>query len=230
MNRAINLLKSEGAILIVLLLAFLAQMPHAYAVFVSVAHGEGNLLARIGGWTYAIALEVATLVFVMRGRVLFSAIFAAVSVAVNMCYYFAPDGGIFAKVLISLALPLAIALYSHELLHGELDIKMPNGIIAQIPILFSYAMDRFRVASSTNVEQAEEDAPVPVAVELPQPKEPEPVPAQRPQNEGIRFHDLPTEERQPLVKKMKEQRKLTNVELSEMFKVSPATISRDLNS
>lgn len=114
MQRLKEFLQDESAILVVLLLAFLAQMPHAGAVFLSVAHESGWLQA-ISGLTYAVALEVATLVFVMRGKIAESWIFACFSIAVNVCYYFFPNGGPVAKGLISLGLPLAIALYSHEL-------------------------------------------------------------------------------------------------------------------
>lgn len=83
MHRIDALLKSEIATLAVLVAALAAQMPHAARLFASLASGDGA----IHSWLYAVALETAVLVFVVRGRRNVSYMFAAVSVAVNLSYY-----------------------------------------------------------------------------------------------------------------------------------------------
>lgn len=229
LNSAIKFLKSEGAILAVILFAFGAQMPHAYSVFISVSHGTENGVSaflKISAVLYAIALEIATLVFVARGRVLFSIVFAVVSVAVNLSYYFAPEGSALTMILISLALPLAIALYSHELSHdgGGMEFNIPGSIAGLLPMLFG---------NDETEEETENSEPIPV--QMPAPKEPEPVAVEAEPKESKvgangRFHGLDPAKRAPLVKSMKKEHGYTNKKLSEIFDVNPATISRDLKS
>lgn len=240
MDKIIKSLKGEGAILVVILFAFGAQMPHAYSVFISVAHGTEtavSALLKISAVLYAIALEIATLVFVARGRVLFSIVFAVVSVAVNLSYYFAPDGSALTMILISLALPLAIALYSHELSHdGGIDIKMPS-IAGLLPMLFASTanVDESGQAQDRTQEPIQELTQEPIPVQMPAPK-PEPVAVEaKPKESDIvgangRFHGLDASKRTPLVKKMKKEHGYTNKKLGKIFAVDPATISRDLNS
>lgn len=231
MLKFIGWLKTESAIFIVICLALVAQMSHAQAEAAAHLHeGLSRWSILLQSWTYAIALESLALAFALRGKTWQSWFFAAISFCVNLSYY--ADSGITpTELLFSASIPMAIAMCSHLLNKSHGTLQVPR-VIAQIPILFSDAMEHIRFASNANEgEPSEEDAaPAPVPVELPHPKEPEPIPAERPQNEGSRFHDLPTKERQPLVKKMKEQRKLNNNQLAKMFDVSPATISRDLNS
>lgn len=111
-------LRSDGAVLLALTLALLAQIPHAASVFYRLAPGGRLDIAQ--AIVYAVALEIAVLLFVMRGRRVVSGLFALGSIAVNLLYYF-PEFGIAAAVLISAALPLAIALYSHEAAEDSSD-------------------------------------------------------------------------------------------------------------
>lgn len=114
--KPIELLKSQNAVIIVLVVALLAQMPHAEAVFY--AHGQAHdWLGRVASVFAAIALELAVLVFVVRGSIFASWGFAAFSVAINLVYYYRADASwadLAPTILLSAGLPIAIALYSHE--------------------------------------------------------------------------------------------------------------------
>jgi len=114
---AINLLKSPLATLIVLCSALLAQLPHAADVFRLIVVGDG-LWPTLHSYTYAIALELAVLLFVVQRRNVESYLFAFVSILVNLSYYYLHGVQLFSVAalpawLVSIALPAAIAQYSH---------------------------------------------------------------------------------------------------------------------
>lgn len=119
-----NRLKSQNAVVAVLVLALLAQMPHAQHVFFNNSH-DHSWFGWLQSWGGAIALEVAVLVFVIRGNIRVSWGFAAFSVAINLIYYHDSSVAWYmprASWLLSAGLPAAIALYSHEVAdnHDEL--------------------------------------------------------------------------------------------------------------
>ena len=118
----IEFLRSKIATLCVLVLALVAQLPHAAEVFMQAgalrqAQGLQWWLGALHGGAYAMALELAVLLFVVQGHRAASYAFAGVSVLVNLAYYaervelFSVHG--LSAWLISIALPVAIALYSH---------------------------------------------------------------------------------------------------------------------
>lgn len=121
----IALLKKSGVALLVLALALIAQIPHAAHVFdrapyigQPVQH-DSALSAWMLAYAYAIALESATLMFVVHGHRNASYGFAIASFAVNLSYY-SMHGvqlfwGAFPAWLLSALLPIAIASYSHIL-------------------------------------------------------------------------------------------------------------------
>lgn len=114
--KTLRVLQSSDAVLAVLVLALLAQMPHAQHVFFQFSK-ELGVPGWIQSWFAAIALEFAVLVFVVRSKTLQSWGFAAFSVAVNLVYYYDPQVAWYlpkATWLLSAGLPVAIALYSHE--------------------------------------------------------------------------------------------------------------------
>lgn len=121
-NNTIKILKSSNAVIIVLVLALLAQMPHAQYVLYS--HSReldwfGLLVTTIG----AIALEMAVLVFAVRGNVQVSWGFAAFSTCVNLVYYYDTSASLWTPTnwLLSIGLPVAIALYSHEVMEPNTE-------------------------------------------------------------------------------------------------------------
>ena len=122
----IEILRKSYVALLVLFLALVAQIPHAAYVF-NVApylalpvQPQSNLSAWLLAYAYAIALESATLMFVVHGHRRASYGFAGASFLVNMCYY-AMHGvalwslAAFPAWLLSALLPVAIASYSHIL-------------------------------------------------------------------------------------------------------------------
>ncbi len=113
----INWLRTPTATLIVLCSALLAQLPHAADVFRLIVMGEG-LWPVLHSYTYAIALELAVLLFVVQRRNVESYLFAGVSILVNLSYYHLHGVALFDVAalpawLVSIALPAAIAQYSH---------------------------------------------------------------------------------------------------------------------
>lgn len=116
-DKAIAWLRTPLATLIVLVAALLAQLPHAADVFRLAVHGDG-IWQVLHSYSYAVALELAVLLFVVQRRNVESYLFAAVSVCVNLAYYALHGVNLFTVAalpawLISIALPAAIARYSH---------------------------------------------------------------------------------------------------------------------
>lgn len=130
---AIRFLRSPLATLIVLCSALLAQLPHAADVFRMIVSGNG-WPAILHGFTYAVALELAVLLFVVQHRNVESYIFAGVSILVNLSYYYLHGVALLSVQalpawLVSIALPAAIAQYSHLIVaateHGEAQNDTP---------------------------------------------------------------------------------------------------------
>lgn len=116
-DRMIAWLRTPMATLVVLVAALLAQLPHAADVFRLVVHGDGWMQVA-HSYSYAIALELAVLLFVVQRRNVESYLFAFVSICVNLAYYSLHGVNLFSWAalpawLISIALPAAIARYSH---------------------------------------------------------------------------------------------------------------------
>jgi hypothetical protein len=110
-------LRTPLATLIVLCSALVAQLPHAADVFRLIVMGDGPL-AVAHSYTYAVALELAVLLFVVQRRNVESYIFAGVSILVNLSYYYLHGVALLSVAalpawLVSIALPAAIAQYSH---------------------------------------------------------------------------------------------------------------------
>lgn len=115
--RAILFLRSPVATLAVLVTALVAQLPHAADVFRLAVAGTG-LGATLHSYSYAIALELAVLLFVVQRRNIESYVFAVASICINLAYYALHDVNLTTidaapAWLISVALPVAIARYSH---------------------------------------------------------------------------------------------------------------------
>lgn len=115
MNLFDKLLRSRAATTIFLLAAIGAQTPHAAYVFYTTANDS-----RFTAWLAAFALESAVLHFVLHGQRKVSYLFASVSVAMNLAYYRMHGVNIFVLEgatawLLAIALPVAIAFYSHSI-------------------------------------------------------------------------------------------------------------------
>lgn len=123
-NRILSTLKSSNATLAVLVLALYAQTPHAADVFRLIVRSEG-WAAVVHSYSFAVALELAVLLFVVQSRHAESYGFACVSIAMNLSYYYLHGIELIAwsslpALLVSVALPVAIARYSHAVadVHG----------------------------------------------------------------------------------------------------------------
>jgi hypothetical protein len=160
--KLINFLRTPTAILIALGAALLAQLPHAADVFRLVVVQPGMAWGWAGvlhSYLYAIALEVAILVFVVNGWNKISYAFAAVSIGANLAYYYLHGVNLFSVAalpvwFISIALPAAIALYSH-LLADEADAVEPHDEAPAIA-------EELQPAEATEL-QSSTDTPEPVA-------------------------------------------------------------------
>ncbi len=124
--------------LVLLALALIAQTPHTATVFHRLAPSD-TVLAWTHASSYAIALEFATLVFVVRKHSRLAWTFAIVSVLVNIAYYYS-DALTIAMwmqiALVSLALPSCIAFYSHAMVEdAHAMIAINNDAILHTPAL-----------------------------------------------------------------------------------------------
>jgi len=123
---AIAFLGTPLAALSVLVTALVAQLPHAADVFRLVVDGQG-IYAVLHSYSYAIALELAVLLFVVQKRNIESYIFAVASICINLSYYALHDVDLLSldsapAWLISVALPIAIARYSHSIVSSAHDL------------------------------------------------------------------------------------------------------------
>jgi hypothetical protein len=163
--RAISFLRTPVATLAVLVTALVAQLPHAADVFRLAVAGHG-LGATLHSYSYAVALELAVLLFVVQRRNVESYIFAVASICINLAYY-ALHGVNLASVaaapawLISVALPVAIARYSHLIVdaaHEEVAQPDEQPVAPSIdPVVHAEPVQRARV--QVHAEPAQPDIP-----------------------------------------------------------------------
>ena len=121
MTERINaFLRSEAALLTLLAMALISQTPHTAVLFHRLSpavDGIANTATWLHAVAYAIALEFATLVFVVRGQRRLAWLFAGVSIAVNLLYYAVGTITpiyVLSALMVSIALPSSIAFYSHS--------------------------------------------------------------------------------------------------------------------
>lgn len=115
-------LRSPGAMMIALILALFAQGEHTAQVFAHFSHGgAGN--AQALSYAFAAAVEVAVLLFVLKGHKRISYAFAGATFLTNIVYY--AIGGIdlltaavAPVLLLSALLPAVIVGYSHTIAEG----------------------------------------------------------------------------------------------------------------
>lgn len=162
-DRIIAALRTPLATLIVLATALVAQLPHAADVFRLVVRGDG-IWATAHSYSYAIALELAVLLFVVQRRNIESYLFAVVSVCVNLAYYALHGVALFSVAalpawLISVALPAAIARYSHLIVDAAQQAAVAEGAASDAvqqpaaPVQRTDALDAVRIVM-------QDDAPV----------------------------------------------------------------------
>ena len=165
---AIKFLRSPLATLIVLCSALLAQLPHASDVFRLIVAGNG-WPAILHGFTYALALELAVLLFVVQHRNVESYIFAAVSILVNLSYYYLHGVALLSVAalpawLVSIALPAAIAQYSHLIVAATEQGEAQTAIAPVLPTRRRWQFWRKPTETPTTSNTARENIPAPVAL------------------------------------------------------------------
>ena len=139
MTERINaFLRSEAALLTLLAMALISQTPHTAVLFHRLSpavDGIANTATWLHAVAYAIALEFATLVFVVRGQRKLAWLFAGVSIAVNLLYYAVGDITaiyVMSALMVSVALPSSIAFYSHSVAeHAGFTPAQDDGAIAE---------------------------------------------------------------------------------------------------
>ncbi len=167
--RAISFLRTPVATLAVLVTALVAQLPHAADVFRLAVAGHG-LGATLHSYSYAVALELAVLLFVVQRRNVESYIFAVASICINLAYY-ALHGVNLASVaaapawLISVALPVAIARYSHLIVDAAHE-EVAQPVAPPVAPLIAPAIDQVvhaetvqRARVQVHAEPAQSDIP-----------------------------------------------------------------------
>ena len=119
MNKILDALRSPGAMMVALVLALVAQGEHTAQVFAFFSHSNGQGAQPLA-YAFAAAVEVAVLLFVLRGHKYISYAFAVATLCTNIVYY--AIGGIdllsvaIAPVLLlSALLPGVIVGYSHTI-------------------------------------------------------------------------------------------------------------------
>lgn len=117
----VKALRSSWAATVALAMVMWAQLPHSAYVF------QHIILSGQDGWPFALGFEAAVLMFVVRNMHAASWFFATLSALINVLYYEmhgAPmwhwlNSDNWGQWLLSLALPLVIAMYSHILAHVQ---------------------------------------------------------------------------------------------------------------
>lgn len=137
----IELLRKSYIALLVLALALIAQIPHAAYVFDHIAGNIAEESWTMLGFSYAIALELAVLMFVVHGKQAESYAFAGASVLVNLSYYAMHNVSLwsleaFPAWLVAFMLPVAIARYSHVIAEvDDVHIVIPQWVQARFNAL-----------------------------------------------------------------------------------------------
>lgn len=167
----ISLLKKSGVALFVLALALVAQIPHAAHVFDRAPYiglavqPDSALAAWLLAYAYAIALESATLMFVVHGHQRASYGFALASFAVNLSYYAMHkvnlwSAGALPAWLLAALLPIAIASYSH-ILTGSQDVQV------QVPAWALRAWEKWRNQPVASPMVHDTESPVAMPTDAP---------------------------------------------------------------
>lgn len=129
LNSLFRWIETRDAVLSFLTLALVAQIPQVAALVLHIV-GQGDWLSYLHAYTFAIALDGAILIFVTRQRTGLAWVFAIGSMLMNTTHYMPPVLArhaslldppaivdIVGAALLSIALPFALAQYSHLASH-----------------------------------------------------------------------------------------------------------------
>ena len=145
LSKSIDFLRDREGLFLVLVGALFVQAPHSAEVFHRISTSKSHsALEWLHSAGYAIVLELAVLLFVVRGRKELSWSFAGISVLMNIFYYYTPawwsdPGTAWADIIkctvTSIALPLAIAFYSHEVAGDDVQVVTTDNAQSDIPVV-----------------------------------------------------------------------------------------------
>lgn len=155
MKKIINWIKSESGIACFTVLALLVMIAHSAWVFEAISHFKDySIASKIQAVAFAVSVDLAILVFVLRGRTWLSIGFSIFQVMMNFLYYYERlNSGFdwFAAIFISFSLPIAIGAYSHEIASGAVktdqdDFKEDvNKRVEELSKFYDDHIDRFYV-------------------------------------------------------------------------------------
>lgn len=124
LDRIINFCKSDRGPALAILLSLTVMIFHTAATFYTVSIPDTAIgwikTAGILGMSivFAISVDLAVLIFALRGRKVISWLFSAFQIVVNVSHFQQMNDGSalqWVQVFISFALPVAIAIFSHEI-------------------------------------------------------------------------------------------------------------------
>ncbi len=101
--------------IIVLLIALVPQVAHTVHVFESNSHYPNPWFA----WPYAISVDLAILIFTVRGWIWTAVGYLLATLAHNFAYHFLPEQSEWGSALIGVTLSITIFSFSHVFYTGK---------------------------------------------------------------------------------------------------------------
>lgn len=120
MQKLLEYIKSDKGIALFSVLSLLVMLPHSAAVFYSLSRLGVEWFMILQAVLFAVSVDGAVLIFVLRGKTKHSVGFTIFQVITNVFYYwtYIEEGKTFefgASVFLSTVLPVTLAAYSHEI-------------------------------------------------------------------------------------------------------------------
>lgn len=127
MKKLLEYIRGIHGIAIASFLSLFVMIFHSAWVYEALTHyTDWKWLSLLQAGAFAIAVDMAVLIFVLRGRKRLSMVFSILQIGMNLMYYYSHvESGFewFTAMFISVVLPLAIAAFSHEIATDRLDDK-----------------------------------------------------------------------------------------------------------
>lgn len=125
MKKLLEYIRGIHGIAIASFLSLFVMIFHSAWVYEALTHyTDWKWLSLLQAGAFAIAVDMAVLIFVLRGRKRLSMVFSILQIGMNLMYYYShveSDFEWFTAMFISVVLPLAIAAFSHEIATDRLD-------------------------------------------------------------------------------------------------------------
>jgi hypothetical protein len=124
-KKLLEYIRGIHGIAIASFLSLFVMIFHSAWVYEALTHyTDWKWLSLLQAGAFAIAVDMAVLIFVLRGRKRLSMVFSILQIGMNLMYYYSHvESGFewFTAMFISVVLPLAIAAFSHEIATDRLD-------------------------------------------------------------------------------------------------------------